>query len=321
MSYEHPNDNNLKNLHKAMSYNASGEPVVRTHVDGISLQGDVIVDTVSLSPSTLAALETINIGNIPEVEIKNDSGNPIPVEWVYGNGASLIPWELQVARGKIPGVTNLSIAGYNAAIPNTWTPVWEYPIPYVYFSTAQQVRVWSDSNSDTNMSVTINGLDASYNQITETIVLTNGQTGVMSTLSYLRVNNMNLTRTPMNVGNISVGSSDKSITLATIMPDSGRSQMSIYTVPAGYTFYLTQTNVYTSQTGSQTGLYRSYTKTSGGVINTILIFPFTDTYISRKVAPRPYAEKTDIQWQVQSSQGTSKMGIQIEGFLVANTNA
>ena len=73
MSYEHPNDNNLKNLHKAMDYNASGEPVLRTHVDGISLQGDVIVDTVSLSPSTLAALETINIGSMPEVEIKNDA--------------------------------------------------------------------------------------------------------------------------------------------------------------------------------------------------------------------------------------------------------
>ena len=79
MSYDHPNDNNLKNLHKAMSYNAAGEPVVRTHVDGISLQGDVIVDTVSLSTATLAALETVNIGNIPEVEIKNDSGNPISI--------------------------------------------------------------------------------------------------------------------------------------------------------------------------------------------------------------------------------------------------
>ena len=81
---------------------------------------------------------------------------------------------------------------------------------------------------------------------------------------------------------------------------------------------MTQVNVYTNQVGSQTGLYRSYT-TSGatGVTNIILTFPFVDNYSSRKVVPRPYPPKTDIQWQCQSSNGTSKMGIQIEGYLIA----
>ena len=36
--------------------------------------------TVALDSASLAALETINIGTIPEVEIKNDTGNPLPVE-------------------------------------------------------------------------------------------------------------------------------------------------------------------------------------------------------------------------------------------------
>jgi hypothetical protein len=62
-AYEHPQESNLLNIHKAMKYNATGEPQVRVHVDGISLEGDVIVDTVSLSSSTLAALETITISN------------------------------------------------------------------------------------------------------------------------------------------------------------------------------------------------------------------------------------------------------------------
>jgi hypothetical protein len=109
--YEHPQESNLLNIHKAMKYNATGEPQVRVHVDGINLEGDVIVDTVSLSSSTLAALESVNVQNtvtvtvnnfpttstvyqgtnpwtvtgtvaissLPEVEIKNDVGNPIPV--------------------------------------------------------------------------------------------------------------------------------------------------------------------------------------------------------------------------------------------------
>lgn len=62
-NYVHPTDPNLLNIHKAMKFNAGGEPQVRVHVDGISLEGDVIVDTVSLSSSTLAALETVTISN------------------------------------------------------------------------------------------------------------------------------------------------------------------------------------------------------------------------------------------------------------------
>jgi hypothetical protein len=62
-NYVHPTDPNLLNIHKAMQFNSTGQPVVRVHVDGISLEGDVIVDTVSLSSSTLAALETITISN------------------------------------------------------------------------------------------------------------------------------------------------------------------------------------------------------------------------------------------------------------------
>ena len=50
--YDHPNEPNLLNLHKAMKYNAEGEPQVRVHVDGISLEGDVIVNKVKLWDGT-----------------------------------------------------------------------------------------------------------------------------------------------------------------------------------------------------------------------------------------------------------------------------
>lgn len=290
----------------------------------VNVSSDVHVNNGSTDPVYVALSPDGQLNsevNPIFAEISNDAGNPIPVEWVYGDGATLIPWEVQVARGKISGVAGLSISGYQAAIPVTWTPIWEYAIPYTYLSSAENLRVWSSSPSDTDISVLINGLDANYAPISETVVLTNGNTGVLTSQAFLRVNSMSLTRTPMNVGNISIGNSGKTIELCTIEPDSGRSQMSIYTVPAGYTFYLTQVNVYTNQTGSQTALYRSYTKSPSGVVNKILTFPFVDQYNSKKVVPRPYPEKTDIQWQAQSSSGTSKVGIQIEGYLVANSLA
>ena len=52
-----------------------------------------------------------------------------------------------------------------------------------------------------------------------------------------------------------------------------------------------------------------------GLITTILQFPLTVDYLSRKVAPRPYNQKTDIQWQFTSTS-TSQVGAQIEGYLI-----
>lgn len=228
------------------------------------------------------------------------------------------PWNLQVARGLVTGVTGLSISGYRTSSGTGFYPAWEDG-DYVYFPSAQVVRVWSLSALDTNVSVLIDGLDANYVQQTETVVLTNGTTGVLSTKQFLRVNSIRLTRTPQNVGQIRAGSSDKTITLAyigtTANNSAGRSQMTVYTVPAGYTFYLTQSNWY--QGANQTAYYRSWTQTPEGLINIVLTFPMLDTYNSTKVVPRPYPEKTDIQWQASVSNN-SAIGGQIEGYLIQN---
>jgi len=227
-------------------------------------------------------------------------------------------FNLAVAQGKVPGVTGLSISGYRLSTSTAFLPAWENGT-YVYFSTAQAVRVWSESASDVNVSVRIDGLDANYVQQTETVVLTNGSTGVLTTKQFLRINSINLTRTPQNLGIIHAGSSDKTITLAYIGTvnggSAGRSQMTVYTVPAGYTFYLTQSNWYINS--SQPASYRSWTKRPDGLINIVLTFPILDQYNSLKVVPRPYLEKTDIQWQASVQQNTA-VGGQIEGYLIAN---
>jgi hypothetical protein len=170
--------------------------------------------------------------------------------------------------------------------------------------------------------VRIDGLDADYVQQTETVVLTNGATGVLTTKLFLRINSISLTRAPNNLGQIHAGSSDKAITLAYINtvaagPSSGRSQMTVYTVPAGYTFYLTQSNWYINS--SQPASYRSFTQRPDGLINVILNFPILDQYNSLKVVARPYTEKTDIQWQASVPNNTA-VGGQIEGYLISNTS-
>lgn len=228
---------------------------------------------------------------------------------------------LAVALGKVPGVTGLSISGYRTSTGTGFLPTWEDGA-YVYFGLAQVVRIYSDSASDTNVSVRIDGLDADYVQQTEIVVLNNGVTGVLTTKLFLRINSISLTRAPNNVGLIHASSSDKTITLAYIGTSAnnstGRSQMTIYTVPAGYTFYLTQSNWYVNNTGNNTSFYRSWTQSPTGLVNIVLTFPIVSQYNSTKVVPRPYAEKTDIQWQVSAGNGVS-IGGQIEGYLISNT--
>lgn len=222
---------------------------------------------------------------------------------------------LNIARGLVKGVTGLSISGYNAAVPTTFVPLWDIGTAYTYFSSARVVRVWSDNAVDTDVSIFITGLDANYDIITETVLLNNGVTGVLSTKQFLRINNLSTVGSVNAIGNIRVGSSDKTITLASITDGNGRSQMSLYTVPNGYTFYLSQVNVYTNSNGSQYVNYRSFTQQPNGLTTKILQFPLTTQYNSVKVVPRPYSAKTDIQWQC-SSTNTSQVGIQIEGYLV-----
>jgi len=258
-----------------------------------------------------------NLLNIHKAMQYNTDGEP-EFRVTLGQTLSNSNWNLQVAMGKITGVTGLSISGYRVSSGTGFYPSWEGGA-YVYFSSAQVVRVWSASASDTNVSVLIDGLDANYIQQTETVVLTNGTTGVLTTKLFLRVNSIRLTRAPNNVGLLHAGSSDKTITLAyigTVSNNSaGRSQMTVYTVPAGYTFYLTQSNWY--QSANQTAYYRSWTQKPDGEIDIVLTFPLQDTYNSTKVVPRPYAEKTDIQWQASVNNGNS-IGGQIEGYLIQN---
>lgn len=311
----------LRNINQALGLDTvTGNVYLRTDSQ---ITGNVTI------PGTVEAHVT-QLGNIDI----SDTSMPVTGEvsvtqgtspWIVSmdNNYSLdnAPWELQVARNQVSGVQGLSISGFSSSVGTSFIPAWEDGA-YVYFNTAQQVRVWSESASDTNVSVLVSGLDASYNILVETVTLTNGTTGVLTTGNFLRINNISLTRVPQNVGKIHAGSSDKSITLAYIGTSSnnsaGRSQMTVYTVPAGYTFYLTQSNWYTNQTGSQTALYRSWTQSPSGLVNIVLTFPMQQQYNSTKVVPRPYPEKTDIQWQCASSSGTSNIGGQIEGYLIAN---
>lgn len=221
------------------------------------------------------------------------------------------PFELQVARGQVDGHTSIEIFGYTPNIANTAQgPMWEGQTQsgglYVYPSVAAPLVLVSDSATDnTTRSVVIDGLGAGFVPLTETIAL-NGTTSVTTTNSFLRINGMSMLNST-NTGNITASIS--STVYAKINAGIGQTQMSIYTVPSGYTFYLSYTQ-YDAAIGFTSSAYmtgQEYNKFNSGANNGLITVTHQTVFVQKQetpfTAPILHPEKTDIQFCVKSSSG------------------
>jgi len=234
------------------------------------------------------------------------------------------PFELQVARNQIDGHTPLNIFGYSTAVGSTALgPVWEGLTlsggAYTYPSSAAALVLVSDSASDTSaLSIRIEGLDANFNPIIETIAM-NGTTNVTTTNSFLRINLMSTTN-GLNVGNITakIGAT----TYAKMNAGIGQTQMSLYTVPAGYTFYLSyvQADASVGFTSSNYMKFAEYNKdNTTGEVNLLNQSTFVQAFQFPFTCPVAHLQKTDIQFQIVSNTGSPfTANIYAGGILIKN---
>jgi len=244
---------------------------------------------------------------------------------VTRNGA-YEPFDLQVARNQIMGHSVLSLFGYQASVTTTSIPVWENASTYTYITAASTLSLVSTSASDdTSAKILISGLDSNFNPISETLAM-NGTGAVTTVNSYFRVNSLVMvspsTSQNTNIGTITLKQSSNVI--AQINAGVGKSQSTIYTVPAGYSFYLdlAEVNTSNSYTGSTIITYKvqAINNVTGVKLN-VLQQPFVSIYTaSRSSDPFIYTEKTDIQWQLSTSTGTVAVGIILTGKLIQNNN-
>jgi len=234
------------------------------------------------------------------------------------------PFDLQVARGQVDGHAAIEIFGYSAAIGATAQgPMWEGQTQsgglYTPPSSAAPLVLVSSSASDTTaLSVRIEGCGAGFVPLVETIAL-NGTTNVTTTGSFLRINAMYVTN-GTNVGNITAKIS--STTYAQINAGVGQTQMSIYTVPAGYTFYLSYVQ-YDAAIGFTSSAYmtgQEYNKdNASGQITVTHQTVFVQKQETPFTAPIPHTEKTDLQFCVKASAGGPLVcSLYAGGYLIKN---
>ena len=165
------------------------------------------------------------------------------------------PFELQVARGQISWHYPQFKFGFNPDVDNALETVWAEGGLYGYLSAASVLKVSSSSTDDAAAgtgarTVQLYGLDADYNEINEIVTL-NGQTSVNSVNSFLRINRMVIRSAgsgEINAGVIYAGTGTVTSGVpankyATIAIGDGQTLMALWTVPAGYTAYLFQTDL------------------------------------------------------------------------------
>ena len=240
-------------------------------------------------------------------------------------GGQYEPFDLQIARGQITGHSNVNIFGYNAAVGTNQYAVWENVAAYVFPTVAQVMNLVSANNADT-ATIFINGLDANRNIQTESLVL-NGTTVVPTVNSYLRINSISVSTgsstNPAGVVTLkNTNGTPNTITYAQINAGVGKSQMSVYSVPNGYTFYLNRIDAFSSFNGNNANFinYRNQNTLSSGVIQYVAQAAFGPSYRIQRNVPLPMGINADIQFQLGTSASTAAVGIFVEGYLIQNTN-
>jgi hypothetical protein len=313
----------LRNINQALELDTvSGNVFLRTNA---SIVGNVTIGStieahvtelgnVDLSGNTLPA--TVYQGTSPwvvsgNINIDNQASDLTIADSTY---------EMNIARGLIPGTSSVFKVGYNPNIQNNneeslWGGSDIYP--WSSWGAGGTLSCVSSSASDAGTMDIVGLRSSDWVQITETVTL-NGTTPVVTSNSFIRINNLRYhgVSAAVNVGSISV--SRGGTVVGYIEPGFGIGQMAQYTIPAGYTAYLQQGTANMGKGNDGTGKfkYRIY----GDSFETALVFLlYQSTFSYDFSVPLPLPEKTDLDVTMVASVSGTACTCQYDIILIANT--
>ena len=236
-------------------------------------------------------------------------------------------WELNVSRGKVRGAFHIIKFGENLDVDGQMETVWDGGGLYTYLTSAGVLTVTSNDGDDSASgtgarTVTVEGLDADYNQVSETLTV-GGGAGSVEFYRVFRAFVASSGSTGTNEGTITIAQG--ATTLAQIRtvgtPTStglGQTFMSIYTVPAGYTGFIYQFGVSTAKSDGNIFLVkRGHTDNGTWRSQDIIHANVNDIERSYKF-PLKIEEKSDIEVRAISSTNNMKCAATLCILLVQN---
>jgi hypothetical protein len=247
------------------------------------------------------------------------------------------PFDVQVARGQITMHRSFCQFGANGTVGTSLETVWVGSSLYTFPASATTTTISSSSADDTSAgtpagtgarTVLVEGLNASYEAVSETASL-NGQTGVTLTNQYLRVNKVTVLTAGSggtSAGSIYVGTGTVTtgvplVTLNRTGSSSNESESAFYTVPAGYTAYITRfTMSSANSTANASTRFVLRIRPFGGVFGYKAIYniPGNGIYECEAAYPLPVPEKSDLDILSLTSADSAYASTQLQILLIKN---
>lgn len=228
------------------------------------------------------------------------------------------PFGLHVKRGYVQGHEHIHKFGYNTSVTTSASLIWNGGSGYVYPTSAAVLGVVGTSTTD-NSQITIEGLDADYNQLTNIVTL-NGTTTVTTSGTYLRAFRAFVSDDNEPAGDVTVRHSGNIV--AIIEEGENQTLMSTYTIPAGYTGYFMQLVI-----GGATEVANKFLTTRlrfkeyGGVFRTQAKYTLaSQTFEETFELPLEIPEKTDIEMTGQASSGVMQTTAMFDILLIKNVS-
>jgi hypothetical protein len=227
---------------------------------------------------------------------------------------------LNLARGKVRGTSYVEKFGRNPTVATSIETIWDRGGIYEYLTSATAVYVYSANAADGltgtgARKVTIQGLDTDYNLVQEEVTVN----GAASTQTFLRVYRAFISDAGSDGYNrgdlvISTAASGAGTVLAQIGGDGtglnyigfGQTMLSLYTVPAGKTAYLTQWTIGAADYNTATSAFlRTRLPVNGFVMTTSDTMSVSGgLHVKNYVIPLKFNEKVDIEVQAFNGSGT-----------------
>lgn len=201
--------------------------------------------------------------------------------------------------------------GFNSAITTDEETVWDGGGIYSYISTAGSVSVVSSDAADDidgtgAQKITIQGLDANWLPKTLEVDM-DGTSSTTVASTFIRVYRAFVSQAgsgEVNAGDITL--SIGGTTVAKISADMGQTLMAVYTVPAGFTGYITQWSFSSGASASNKYLDgRLIVRKNAGIIQTKARSTVQNTaFVQDLPKATVVSEKDDIEVRAVTSSGT-----------------
>jgi hypothetical protein len=254
--------------------------------------------------------------------------------WSITQNGRYEPFELQVARDQISWHETLFQFGTNISVGTSFETLWPGGgTLYTYPSAATVLKISSANANDTSAgtgarTVLVNGLDADYNEISETVIL-NGQTAVNTVNSYLRFHYMEVltagsggTAAGILYAGVGTVTSGVPATIYGYVPVGYNvSEQAIWTVPAGYTAYITSCTWTTSNTSANivvTGTINTRLIGSVFIAQSACKMTAGNSFDRHFDTPFMVPEKSDIEMRAASSTAGSAVTGEFQVIYIKN---